>query len=819
MIKHFARHLSPGVRPFFTADGSVIGAPPLDLSMLGVALRVAVFFVAFMLVTHLGYGFAFPPYTGIGVFWPAAGLSLAVLLLHHVRTWPAFVGAIFVGEVVGVAARGLPLPVCLTWGVAAAAEPVLSAWMLTRLVGTPFVLARVRDVVALVAVGAVLAPSLTSMLAASAAVVWLDTPSWWMSWITWWFGDALGVLVVGPLLLVWLGPGRIRAAPRDWTEGALLLVGIVIAAAALFGGPPGAAGLRVIPGFLAFPLMLWAAMRFELRGVTAAAGLLNILAAYHASHGRGLFATLGASPLERLLALQAYLSFATLSTLALSTAFAERRRGERQLQDMIDNSTAVIFAKRTDGRYLFVNRAFEEVVGTGRANVVGRSPYDLWPSRYAEHSARVDEEVLSTGQPRTQEETLQGPGGERTFVAIRFPLLDDLGVPYAICGMATDITDRKRAEEALRRSEERLAFVVAATHDAIYDVDMRTDRAWYSERYRELFGADECADWGARIHPDDRPGVMADLLDAIARHARTWEREYRLRRKGDGYAVVLDNAYLVYGADGRPTRVIGALADVTERREAEEALRLANVDLEQRVERRTVELRAAFAQMESFSYSISHDLRGPLRAINGFGQALQEHLGPSIDPETAGYLTRIRAASRRMGELIDDLLTLSRAGRAEVRQERVDLGDIAAAVLRELAEAEPERRVSASIAPGLEAFGDPGLLRIVLQNLLANAWKFTSQHPTAHIEVGREAIGGEWAFYVRDDGAGFDFRYADKLFRPFERLHKTTEFPGTGIGLATIQRIIGRHGGRVWATGEVEGGATFYFTLPAELPA
>ncbi|MES2644124.1 MAG: MASE1 domain-containing protein [Myxococcota bacterium] len=773
------------------------------------------FFLVFMALTQVGYLFAFQPYTGIGVFWPSAGFCLAVLLLEDFRAWPAYVAAIFVGEFVGVTLQGHPVPVSLLWSVAASGEPLLAAWVLRRVMGSPFTVGSIKDLVALVAVGAIVSPCLAGALAATGAVWGLGAPSWSMSWITWWFGDALGVVVVTPFLLVWLARGQPRPRAREVLVGVLLMGLVALSAQALFGANPVGGVLWIVPGFLTFPLMLWAAVRFELRGVTTAAAILNILAAYHTTRGRGMFAELGGTPLDRLIALQAYLSAVTLSSVTLAAALGERRRGERQLQDMIDNASAVIFAKRTDGRYLFVNRAFERITGTCRKDVVGRTAHQLWSAPYADATADADLEVLQTGQSRVSEEEIPTQTGHRTYAGVRFPLIAEHGAPYAVCGMATDITERKRAEEALQRSEERLRYVVAATHDAIYDLDVLTGTVWRNERYEVLFGPTAGPDvWMARIHPDDRARVLASLRAASDAHARTWAEEYRFTRPDGSYARVLDNAYLLYGPDGEQIRMIGALADVTERREAQAALELANRELEQRVERRTAELAAAFEQMESFSYSISHDLRGPLRAINGFGKALEEELAHLGSRDANEYLARIRAASRHMGELIDDLLTLSRAGRAEVRHEAVNLGSIVSTVVQELRDGEPERIVTVNVEPGLIVCGDPGLLRIVLQNLLANAWKFTSQHPTARIDIGRLELGEETAYFVRDDGAGFDERYSGKLFRPFERLHRTTEFPGTGIGLATTHRIIARHGGRVWAKGAVEAGATFYFTVP-----
>lgn len=256
------------------------------------------------------------------------------------------------------------------------------------------------------------------------------------------------------------------------------------------------------------------------------------------------------------------------------------------------------------------------------------------------------------------------------------------------------------------------------------------------------------------------------------------------------------------------------LSVIEDQKIAEEKLSQLNARLEYHVAERTAQLEAANKELEAFSYSVSHDLRAPLRGVDGWSLALLEDYGPQLDERGREYIERVRLETRRMGDLIDELLRLSRVARVELKRTSVPLSQMAGRIARQLGEENPARKVELLIQPDLQAAGDEQLCEIMLTNLLSNAFKFTGKHPDARIEFGQLEREGERIFFVRDNGAGFDMAFAKNLFGAFQRMHKQTEFPGNGVGLATVQRIVNRHGGRIWAEAARNQGAVFYFTLP-----
>jgi PAS domain S-box-containing protein len=504
----------------------------------------------------------------------------------------------------------------------------------------------------------------------------------------------------------------------------------------------------------------------------------------------------------------------------------ERQRVRHQLREsearkraILESALDAIITIDHTGRILEFNPAAERIFGHRADDVLGREMAELIvpPARRGSHRRGMTHYLLTGEGPvlgrRIEMSALRADGTE-------FPIelaVTRVGMesPPVFTGFIRDVSERKRAEAARLAAEAKFRKLVEQALVGTYIIqDGRF--AYVNPAMLEILGYPE-QEMISRpvldfIAEPDRALALENVRRRLAGEIESVRYQLRMLRK-DGGEVHVE----VHGSrseyDGRPA-ILGTLLDITERKLAEERTKQLNEELERRVRERTAQLEAANKELESFSYSVSHDLRAPLRGIDGFSRVLLESYAGKLDARGQDYLQRVRAGSQRMSRLIDDLIELARWTRSTMTRTSVDLSAIAQSVVADLRQADPERKVEVVIAPELRAEGDPTLLRVALMNLLGNAWKFTGKQPEARIEVGRTTHGGVPAWFVRDNGAGFDMAYAGKLFGAFQRLHGQKEFEGTGIGLATVQRVIARHGGRIWAEGAPGRGATFYFTLP-----
>ncbi len=508
------------------------------------------------------------------------------------------------------------------------------------------------------------------------------------------------------------------------------------------------------------------------------------------------------------------------------TDISERKQVEQALHEseekfrlIVENQQDLLVKTDSEGHLLFVNPAYCDLFGKSEKELLGSS---YTPLVYPDDLPTVEKAVELLFKPPyvcNYEERASTRHGWRWLSWVAKAILDKNDKVIALIGSGRDITEQKQAEEALKKSNERLALAQRAAGVGVWDWDMLTGKLdWSSELYR-LFGLDHSKAeasfdvWTSVLHPDDVQRAGERINAAIREHIPLFN-EYRIVLPSGETRWIHALGDTNYNERDEATRMIGICIDITDRKLAAEQIVQLNTELEKRVADRTAQLISTNQELEAFSYSVSHDLRAPLRSLEGFSAILLEDYAVHLDEQGKNYLIRIQDASKRMSQLINDLLKLSRVTTmANFSREPVDLSRMASAIALELQAQSPHRQVTFRIAPDMIVLGDENLLKIAIVNMLNNAYKFTSRCEKAIIEVGVEEQGGIKVYFVRDNGVGFNMDFANKLFNAFQRLHSEKDFPGTGIGLATVQRIIRRHGGHIWAKGEVGQGATFYFTI------
>jgi PAS domain S-box-containing protein len=502
----------------------------------------------------------------------------------------------------------------------------------------------------------------------------------------------------------------------------------------------------------------------------------------------------------------------------LREATSQIRRGKQQLEDTFEHSATGMAHSHINGGWIRINQTYCDIVGYTKAEMLNMHfrdfthPDDLHLDLSQFHRALNDEISHYSFEKRYIHKLGHVVWAYLTISLVR----TESGEADYVIAVVQDISALKHTEQALRTSEQLLSQAHELAGLASWQADVASTRFSTLAGSHKVLGLPAAEFTGDQLlaltHPDDKDRAMALWMLALQGKAR-YQLEYRLLFGGEERWFTV-RAEFERDASGRAVRALGVTRDITERKRNEMEIQRLNASLEQRIQSRTEALKAAYDELESYSYAVAHDLRSPLRIINGFAQALQED-HPALVGESLPHLQRIMAASKKMGELIDALLTLSQFSRGELQRKPVNLSAIATRLLEEFAGADPQRRVRWQVEPGLHAMADPALVEALMQNLLHNAWKYTANVRDAVIRVHAQEIQGQPRFCVSDNGAGFDMARAAKLFQPFQRLHMPHEFSGLGIGLATSLRIVQRHGGELQAVAEPGKGATFGFTLAA----
>jgi signal transduction histidine kinase len=478
----------------------------------------------------------------------------------------------------------------------------------------------------------------------------------------------------------------------------------------------------------------------------------------------------------------------------------------------LEGSPLLAFTASAEGVVVRANRAATDRWRAGMDAITG------FPADAREQIAAAAA-AATAGNTTSFEWGERGPGGIRCwYVATVSPLGEDDGGLY-LC-VSTDVSTLKRSEERLRLSEQLMVDTQGVAHLGTWDWDITQPHAtWSEELYRiyDLHPETYTPSYEAyltKVHPEDRQRVI-DATNAVFHHHVPYSHDERIYRPDGSIRYLHTWARPILDDRGGLVRLVGVCQDVTDRKLVEEELRVLNLELEHRVAERTRLLEQSLRDLEAFNAMVSHDLRAPLTVIHLSASMIDTLLPESGTSEKiAECLGRIQSAVTGMTALVDDLLTLARVGQLPLRRAEVDLSNLARDVLDELARTDARRTVAIEVEPAIRCVADPQLIRMAMQNLLGNAWKYTSLVAQPRIEIGTTVADGKRTVFVRDNGAGFDMTQAHRLFLPFERLHDSSEFPGTGMGLAAVQRIVERHGGRVWGESDVGRGATFFFDLP-----
>lgn len=483
---------------------------------------------------------------------------------------------------------------------------------------------------------------------------------------------------------------------------------------------------------------------------------------------------------------------------------------------LAENTNVAIFLFRNE-RLIYVNPAFERILGYSFAELCnGEILNTVHPDQRPVIADRIAKRFAGETVPDRYEIRLINKSGEECWMDLSINLTEFQNMPTAVA-TGIDITERKKAEDQLRYSESELRNILDNLQDTYYRTDTEGRILRASKSVFDLLGYTEEELLGTKLadlYVDSR-GREQFLQIIQQNNGVVKNHEAELRRKDGSIVWVSTNAHYYFDPGGNVKGVEGNTRDITDIILTRKQLQNQHNHLEELIAERTLDLEASNRELETFCYSVSHDLRAPLRSIDGFSQILLEDYSPKLDEASCDYLNRIRSGAQRMGRLIDDLLKLSRVSSGELNKTIVNLSHMAQEIADSLRQSDPKRDAEILIGPDIYCRGDHGLMRVVMDNLFSNAWKYT-QHlkEKTKIEFGQLNQNGATIFFIKDNGAGFDMKYTNRLFGAFQRLHPAGEFEGSGIGLATVHRIIQRHGGRIWAEAQPNIGATFYFSLP-----
>jgi PAS domain S-box-containing protein len=765
----------------------------------------------------------------VSTLWPPNAILLAALLLAPTRWWWLLLLAAFPAHVFVELNSGIPTIMVLCWFVSNTCEALIGAYCIRRYADGGLRFDSLRSVGLFIAFAVLLAPFASSFLdAAFVKLIGWGTDSYWQVWIMRTLSNALAALILIPVIISLASSGLSflrRVSAWRYSEAGLLGIGLVIVGLIAFAesGPK----LGNVPALVYAPLpfLLWAALRFGPGGLSTSLLATDLLAIWGSTHGRGPFTAL--SPVETVLPLQAFLILLAVPLMFLSAVITERqktaqtlRESEERYRSVVETQTELVCRYKLDTTLTFVNDAYCRSFDKTEIELIGRKFLDLIPLDSREKVRKHIQSLVDQPAKTVHEHRVLLPGGGIGWYQwVNRAILDADGNVIEFQGVGRDVTEARRAEEELRQSEERWRLIF--DNSAVGIVVTTTEGRFFATNavFERMFGyaknellALTLLDVTDEDYREASRAVMDELLTGKRSQCQI---EKRCRRSDGNYIWVSNSISTIHDSQGKSIFLIAVVEDVTERRHAAEGLNKLNAELERRVAERTGALDAKTRELEAFAYSVAHDLKAPLRGIEGYNRILIEDYVDKLDTDGLKLLVNVRSSAEQMNRLIDDLLAYSKIEYQPINSHKLEMGTFLEDLVEERQnELNDDRFEFATAIEHGTVVVDAKALRQALRNYLDNAIKFTQTVAAPRIEVGAEQGESGWRLWVRDNGVGFDIKHSKEVFEIFRRLHHDEDYEGTGVGLAIVRKVIERMNGRVWAESEPGRGSTFFLEIP-----
>ena len=783
--------------------------------------------IAYYLGAKVGFAVTFSPHP-ISTLWPPNAILLAALLLAPTRWWWAMLLAALPAHLAVELNSGVPTELVLCWFVSNSFEALLGAGLIRKLNGQKLRFDTLQSVTVFTTSAVFLAPIASSFLDAGfVKLIGWGTDSYWQLWLMRTLSNVLAALTLIPVIVITADRGLNSLRKVSFSrmvEGALLAIGLLAIGFIAFTSRGPLLGNTAVLVYAPLPFMLWTAVRFGPGPLSTSLLATVFMVIWGSIHGVGPFTDL--SPIENVISMQAFLVLMAVPLMFLSAVITERHRtaqalleSEARYRSVVETQTELVCRYRQDTTLTFVNDAYCRYFDRKRDDFIGAKVLHLIPRDSREAvKAHIDSLFDNPREEVFEHKVLLSGGGIGYLHWVSHPIFDDNGRVTECQGVGRDITEQRRAEEELTQSEERwrLVFDNSAVGIVVTDVEGRyfATNAVYEQMLgylkQELIGL-TIFDVTAEDYRESSRAMISGLL--AGKHSQL-QMESRFRRIDGRLIWVKESVSTVHDSQGRPVYLIAVVEDVTERRQTSEALNKLNFELERRVTERTAALDVKSRELETFAYSVAHDLKAPLRGIEGYTSLLLEDYLSRLDGEGRGLLLNVHSSAQQMSRLIDDLLSYARVDYSALSLQNIELRSFIRNLIEEKKKTLNGRVTFTTKCDRGSALVDLGALSQALRNYLDNAIKFTRTTASPQIELGSEHNESGWRLWVRDNGVGFDMKHANEIFEIFKRLHHDEKYEGTGVGLAIVRKVVERMGGRVWAESEPRKGSTFFLEIP-----